>query len=209
MHGRKLLVGYGSFNPQGTGHLGIELEQREVSDALVLGAAHLKQAGIKPVNATIKILPALSVTGLAMLANLRPDILILSGHGAGKPGLCMAGPDGKLMMVQPEQITDILCGSNIPFVALSCCFTFEHAEHMEHAFKNGAMGLPRWVVGTSREVSDPGARAMARTFASVCMTPNLSVARMFRQGHAAAEATAPGSREIIKLYNQNQSKVYM
>lgn len=206
MHGKKLLIGYGSFNPQGTGQLGLEHEQKEIGDGLILGAARLKEVGIKPVNATIKVVPALSVTGLAMLANMRPDILIISGHGAGKPGLCMAGEDGKLMMVPPQQITDILRGTHIPFLALSCCFTFEHAEDMERSFKTGARGLPRWVVGTSKAVSDPGAKAMARTFASVCMTPGMTVARMFRQGHAAAEATAPGSKDIIRLYNLDPEK---
>jgi hypothetical protein len=200
MHGKRLVIGYGYANARGTGHLGLEHEQREVRDALVLGASRLKESGIKPVGATIRIVPAITVTGLSMLVNTRPDILILSMHGAGEPGLCMVGESGELMMVTPEQVTGIFQGTNIPFAILSACHTFAHAENMQRKFKDGGKGLPRWVVGTAKEVSDPGAKGYARTLASVCMTPGITIGRAHRQGLATAESTAPGSKDIINLY---------
>jgi hypothetical protein len=181
-------------------HLRLQEENRKLVQTLAIAQEELRGVGIKPIPMTVKLFTAATRQDLMRGVGMTQDLVLVSMHGAGQPGLLLEDEQGKVSLLPPEHLTRIMTGSNLRALVLSACFSYAHADDLVAAATRGVRGLPEVIVGTKKEVSDPGAAAYAQALTSMLINPRIPFLTAHNRAIVAGEELAPGIGEIITLY---------
>lgn len=191
---------YVMANPVRSGHLRLQEENRVLGQRLVISQEELRRAGIKPIPMNVQLFTAATRQDLMRAVGMTEDMVLISMHGAGEPGLVLGDEQGNVSLLPPDHFTKIMGGSNVRALILSACHTFAHSENLVEAARRGVRGLPEVIVGTKKEVSDPGAAAFSQALASMLINPRVPFGTAYDRAVIAGEEFAPGIGEIITLY---------
>lgn len=140
-----------SANPNGTDHLKLEKEAKEIQ-------AGLAQATYRDNFRFEQIWAATPEDMLLGILKIKPQIVHFSGHGNGEEGLVMENEEGQPRLLSAEKLSDIFVNFTdfVKCVVLNACFSEVQANAI-------AQHIP-YTIGMNRAISDQAAIKFAEGF---------------------------------------------
>lgn len=180
------VVLYLAANPSDLTALRLDVECREISDALRSGPHRDRLVLTARWAARADDL-------LRALVDETPQTLHFSGHGEGEGGLAFVGDDGTAQPVSGAALAQVMAaaGGSVRLVLLNACYSAVQATAL-------SAHVP-CVIGTTRAVTDTGA---ARYSAALyrALAAGRSVANAHAQGLAALALHGDADRDAIALH---------
>lgn len=180
------VVLYLAANPSDLTALRLDVECREISDALRSGPHRDRLVLTARWAARADDL-------LRALVDEAPQALHFSGHGEGEGGLAFVGDDGTAQPVSGAALAQVMAaaGGSVRLVLLNACYSAVQATAL-------SAHVP-CVIGTTRAVTDAGA---ARYSAALyrALAAGRSVANAHAQGLAALALHGDADRDAIALH---------
>ncbi|MEM6612814.1 MAG: CHAT domain-containing protein, partial [Cyanobacteria bacterium P01_C01_bin.72] len=184
-------------NPQGTEQLRLNLEIREIEDAL--------EQGTKGDRFNFRSRVAVRVDDLQKsIAKSQARIVHFCGHGAGSPGLVLETDDGQQQLLNTSAIADLfaLFKNQVDCVVLNACYSEEQAQEIRKHIN--------YVIGTKKAIRDDAAIAFSKGFYEA-LGDGKTIAKAFEFGKNRIqldiyEQESDRSRKLVPIFAEAENK---
>ncbi|PSB43226.1 hypothetical protein C7B80_24915 [Cyanosarcina cf. burmensis CCALA 770] len=172
-----------SSNPKGTSALDLDIEKREIREALKGFKFNIETRGaVRPKDLQ------------QALVEVKPQIVHFCGHGEGSQGIVLVNDAGEIALVDTQALADLfkIFSARIECIVLNACYSEVQANAIvEHI---------NYVVGMNRSVFDEAAILFARGFYAA-LGAGESIQTAYEIGKNAIQLEFPDNAAIRRKLN--------